>query len=241
MRPAGKWRTLWNRHYPCAYQDSKGQAECERDRRGNIYMGHRFPPGWAVLLSCWIEPGNQEQTGDVQPQTLSKERGQPPQLVFWGRKTITDTTARFELADWKQATVQFNYHISVDRMLYSVPYEYIKKKVYVRVTEHTIEIFYNHNRIAPHRRPRGRSGQYSTITEHMPQDHQRYLEWNGDRFRKWTERIGINTYTVVIRVNGITLEISNDISESLLCMLLKEVAHAWGCTRNPAGRAGTPL
>ena len=104
---------------------------------------------------------------------------------------------RFELADWKQATVQFNYHISVDRMLYSVPYEYIKKKVDVRVTEHTIEIFYNHNRIASHRRLTGRPGQYSTITEHMPQDHQRYLEWNGDRFRKWAERIGINTYTVV--------------------------------------------
>ena len=103
----------------------------------------------------------------------------------------------FELADWRQATVQFNYHISIDKMLYSVPYEYIKKKVDVRVTEHTIEIFYNHNRIASHRRLTGRPGQYSTITEHMPQEHQRYLEWNGDRFRKWAERIGINTYTVV--------------------------------------------
>lgn len=30
----------------------------------------------------------------------------------------------------------------------------------------------------------------------------------------------------VISANGITLEISNDISEALLCMLLKEVAHA---------------
>ena len=104
---------------------------------------------------------------------------------------------RFELADWKTATVQFNYHISVDGMLYSVPFEYIKKKVDVRVTDHTIEIFYNHNRIASHRRLKGRTGQYSTITEHMPEDHQKYLEWNGDRFRKWAERIGINTYTAV--------------------------------------------
>ena len=104
---------------------------------------------------------------------------------------------RFELADWKTATVQFNYHISVDGMLYSVPFEYIKKKVDVRVTDYTIEIFYNHNRIASHRRLKGRTGQYSTITEHMPEDHQKYLEWNGDRFRKWAERIGINTYTVV--------------------------------------------
>ena len=104
---------------------------------------------------------------------------------------------RFELSDWKTATVQFNYHISVDGMLYSVPYEYIKKIVDVKVTDTTIEIFYNHNRIASHRRLKGRPGQYSTITEHMPEDHQKYLEWNGDRFCKWAERIGINTYTVV--------------------------------------------
>ena len=31
----------------------------------------------------------------------------------------------------------------------------------------------------------------------MPEDHQKYLEWNGDRFRKWAERIGINTSKVV--------------------------------------------
>lgn len=103
----------------------------------------------------------------------------------------------YEIAEWKAATVQFNYHISVDGMLYSVPYEYIKRKVDVRVTDTTIEIFYNHNRIASHRRLYGRRGQYSTITEHMPKDHQKYLEWNGDRFRQWAERIGINTSKVV--------------------------------------------
>ena len=31
----------------------------------------------------------------------------------------------FELAMWKVATVQYNYHISVDKQNYSVPYEYI--------------------------------------------------------------------------------------------------------------------
>ena len=103
----------------------------------------------------------------------------------------------YELAEWKTATVQFNYHISVDGMLYSVPYEFIKHKVDVRVTETTIEIFYNHNRIASHRRLHGRKGQYSTVTEHMPEDHQKYLEWNGDRFRKWAERIGTNTSKVI--------------------------------------------
>ena len=31
----------------------------------------------------------------------------------------------------------------------------------------------------------------------MPEDHQKYLEWNGDRFRRWAETIGINTAKVV--------------------------------------------
>ena len=104
---------------------------------------------------------------------------------------------QYELAECKQATVQFNYHISVDGMLYSVPYEYIGKKVDVRITNTIIEVFYNYTRIASHMRLYGRKGQYSTITEHMPKDHQEYLEWNGERFRKWAERIGKNTAKVI--------------------------------------------
>ena len=67
----------------------------------------------------------------------------------------------------------------------------------VKITDNTIEIFTIITALLPHRRLKGRPGQYSTVTEHMPEDHQKYLEWNGDRFRKWAERIGINTYTVV--------------------------------------------
>ena len=109
-------------------------------------------------------------------------------------------TTPYELADFKQATVQFNYHISLDGMLYSCPYEYIKRKVDVRVTERVLEIFYNHNRIASHKRLYGRKGQYSTTLEHMPPDHQKYLEWNGERFKQWAQRIGPNTHQVIIAI-----------------------------------------
>ena len=104
---------------------------------------------------------------------------------------------RFELADWRQSTVQFNYHIVVDKMYYSVPFQYIRNKVDVRVTETTIEAFLHQTRIASHRRLYGRPGQYSTIVEHMPEEHQKYLEWNGDRFRRWAEKIGTSTNEVV--------------------------------------------
>ncbi|WP_430145576.1 Mu transposase domain-containing protein [Paenibacillus cisolokensis] len=51
----------------------------------------------------------------------------------------------YELATWKAATVQFNYHISVEKMHYSVPYEYIKHRVDVRMTRNVIEVFYNNS------------------------------------------------------------------------------------------------
>lgn len=103
----------------------------------------------------------------------------------------------YEASVWKEPTVQYNYHVSFDNMYYSVPHSFIGKKVNLRATSTTIEIYFNHNRIATHARMYGRKGQYSTVTEHMPKTHQEYLEWNGDRFRKWAAKIGPNTQQVV--------------------------------------------
>ena len=106
-------------------------------------------------------------------------------------------TAAFELATWKTATVQYNYHISVDKQNYSVPYEYIKQKVDVRITRQTVEVFFGGNRIASHPRLYGRPNQYSTLESHMPPDHQRYLQWDSERFLRWAETIGPNTVAVI--------------------------------------------
>jgi len=103
----------------------------------------------------------------------------------------------FELAAWKVATVQYNYHISVDKQNYSVPYEYIKQKVDVRVTKSTVEVFFEGNRIASHPRLCGRPNQYSTLEAHMPPDHQKYIQWNAGRFIEWGEKVGPNTAAVV--------------------------------------------
>lgn len=99
----------------------------------------------------------------------------------------------FELAEWKIATVQFNYHISVDKMHYSVPYEYIKHKVDVRLTRNVIEVFYKNTRICSHPRLHGHAGQYSTIEAHMPEDHAQYMKWDGKRFQGWAEKVGPST------------------------------------------------
>lgn len=102
----------------------------------------------------------------------------------------------FELSEWKTATVQLNYHVSVDRMNYSVPYEYVGKRVEVKMTRSEIEIFYKGNRISSHKRLYGRKNQYSTTEDHMPENHKLFT-WNGERFRKWAVSIGPNTFKVI--------------------------------------------
>ena len=103
----------------------------------------------------------------------------------------------YELSEWKVATVAFNYHISVAEQYYSVPFEYIKRKVDVRLTRSVVEVFLEGNRICSHARLHGRCGQYSTQEAHMPPNHQQYVQWNGERFRKWAAKIGENTAIVV--------------------------------------------
>jgi transposase len=103
----------------------------------------------------------------------------------------------FELASWRIATVQLNYHIAVEKMNYSVPFEYIKRKVDIRMTKDTVEVFYGGNRIASHVRLYGFPGQYRTVTEHMPENHQQYNKWNAERFVSWASAIGPNTEAAV--------------------------------------------
>jgi len=103
----------------------------------------------------------------------------------------------FEMSTWRVATVQINYHIAADKMYYSVPHEYIKYKVDVRLTRSMVEVFYQNTRIASHRRLYGHPGQYNTVIEHMPEKHREYTQWNAERFIRWAGDIGSSTQQAV--------------------------------------------
>lgn len=136
--------------------------------------------------------------------------------------------APYELAAWKTATVQFNYHISVDKMHYSVPYEYIKHKVDVRITRNVVEVFFNNHRIASHVKLHGRVGQYSTIVDHMPDDHKNYTAWNSERFISWAEGVGPNTATTIRAILS-----SHKVEQQgyKSCMALLKLADKYSVTR----------
>jgi transposase len=103
----------------------------------------------------------------------------------------------YEPAIRKTATVQYNYHVSVDGQFYSVPYECIKHHVDVRLTRNVVEVFFENVRVCSHARIYGHPGQYHTEDAHMPPNHQKYSQWNGGRFRGWAAKIGGNTAAVV--------------------------------------------
>lgn len=78
-----------------------------------------------------------------------------------------------------------------------MPFEYIKRKVDVRITRNTVEVFFDGSRICSHVRKHGKRGQYETQEAHMPPSHQQYVQWNGKRFKQWAAKIGEHTVTVI--------------------------------------------
>jgi transposase len=93
-----------------------------------------------------------------------------------------------------EAKVQKNYHIILgeDWHQYSVPFSFIGKKVQAVYDTDTIEVYYKHERIALHRRSYKRHG-YTTLLEHMPEGHKRYMEqkgWDADYFLARADKVG---------------------------------------------------
>ena len=92
--------------------------------------------------------------------------------------------------------VNIDYHVEFEKHYYSVPYTLIHKEVYVRATQSTIEVFHNNRRVASHRRAKS-AGRHTTVSEHMPPAHQKYLEWSPERLTHWAQKLGPQTAQLV--------------------------------------------
>jgi len=97
---------------------------------------------------------------------------------------------RYIYEQFKIARVNMDYHITLDRCHYSVPFKYLKEQVEVRYSTQHVRIYCKHEIIATHPRLRI-PGETSTLHEHMPNDHQYIHErMNPDRLRSWAKSIG---------------------------------------------------
>lgn len=102
---------------------------------------------------------------------------------------------RFEYADWKTARVNIDYHVEVERHMYSVPYQLVHERCDVRLTATVVEVFLHGRRVASHLRSFVRGG-FTTDPAHMPESHRRYREWTPGRILSWAAETGPATAQV---------------------------------------------
>lgn len=102
----------------------------------------------------------------------------------------------YETAVWSTATIQPDYLITVGNCKYSVPYEFIGKKVDIRAAENSIEVFYHGDRIASHVR-KMYAPEPIYLPEHMPENHRKFLEYNTESFLDWGKSMGHSTHLVI--------------------------------------------
>lgn len=88
--------------------------------------------------------------------------------------------------------MNIDYHVAFEKHYFSVPHFLIHEEVDLRVTERMVEIFHKGKRVAVHSRKK-KSGQYSTLAEHMPSHHRFVAEVNNERLLEWAAKVGPKT------------------------------------------------
>ena len=96
----------------------------------------------------------------------------------------------FEMKFYRTATVQKNSHVLLgqDKHYYSVPMRYIGKQVSVIYTANEVNIYFEGQRIAYHKRNR-QMHKYTTIADHLPSTHRYMLGLSPEGFIQWGHSI----------------------------------------------------
>jgi len=106
----------------------------------------------------------------------------------------------YEVSEYQSRRIPDNYHLEHDTFYYSVPHEYYKQEVTMRITASMIEVYDGHGkRIALHAR-RYTGPRYVTNEGHMPPRHRFKAacdRFDGQRYRQWASSIGEHTYFVI--------------------------------------------
>jgi transposase len=101
----------------------------------------------------------------------------------------------YDYAEWRKAKPGIDYHIAIEKRLYSVPHNLIGQTLDVRLTATTVEVLHKGQRVASH--ARHGQGRYTTLAEHMPKAHRAHREWSPSRFLSWARAIGPCTAQVI--------------------------------------------
>lgn len=105
---------------------------------------------------------------------------------------------RFESVVWKQAKVHPDSHVVFDKRMYSVPFELIGKRVWIRATPTTVVVYANDERVATH--SRRSKGYRSTNDHHLPEHRASRRHRSRDFWEQRARHIGPETERLVAAV-----------------------------------------
>jgi transposase len=108
---------------------------------------------------------------------------------------------RYEFKKQCHAKVMKNGHVSlgIDKHYYSVPYRFIGKHVKLLFSRSIMEIYFNYERIALHKREKSPYN-YTTDKDHMASNHRFMTDWTPDKFLEWASSIHEDVRLYILKI-----------------------------------------
>ena len=141
---------------------------------------------------------------------------------------------KFEVREKATATVRSNCHAkcSLDGYYYSVPYQWYKKKVVLRLGSHDVKIYSLQGQfIWCHKRGTSPWDRYVTEPSHMPSYIRHYIDASPGLFREQAEWVGPATFEVIDRLfsiaeaDGKVPEVEYDTARGILALAKPSKKH----------------
>lgn len=132
-----------------------------------------------------------EWVQEIAGQRIHGTTGQKPLEHFEQeeRQTLQSLPeVAFELVLWKGATVHNDSHVMFDRKLYSVPFQYIGQKVWLRTTKNTVAVYADDERVATHSRRMTKVR--STDEAHLPKYRGEWRHQSQDYWESKASKMG---------------------------------------------------
>lgn len=112
-------------------------------------------------------------------------------------KTLPDEPYHYRKYAASRAGI--DYHVMLHGHYYSVPHKYCGELIELWFNQHTVECYFEGERIALHVYS-SLKGQQSTIAHHMPKRHRIHTEQSKERYLRWANQIGVCTHIVVKKI-----------------------------------------
>jgi len=94
----------------------------------------------------------------------------------------------YEYTEIKQVKVNIDYHVQFDDHCYSVPHQLVGERIETHAKANIVAFYFQGKSVSSHVRKYYPG--MTTTPEHMPESHQKHLQWTPERLMNWAQSIG---------------------------------------------------